>query len=648
MSNETTYSVRVRYTADDRAAPVVSGLKAGTQQLGAAARSTSGDLLRMGAAVVSAFGARAAGSALIGFNATVQDTRLQIAGMLALTKKTDLSAQVGVADRLYSSLQKRAASLPGTTAEYAQMLGMLTQPISAAGGGLRDLEDMTVNATVAAKALGVSWDVAARDIDQALRGQFHSVDQFTGKILGSMGFTGEEGRAKFNAMSSEKRFSTLSSAIMQKQIGQLSEVQGQSFRGVLSTLQDTLEQTMGKVGLPLFERITREIKAWNAWTDQNGRRIAEVARSVGDGLVTGFNAVKSAVMLIVDHADTIMAIGKIWLATKVGGLVSGAVAAGGGATVAARGAFGAGGFFRGMTDRFNPETGAYESTGPGRGRQAVTMRNIGGNLPLLAQSAAVGVALGTLIDKSTGLSHALSTLALDKTSLEFERVNKSADALALSLQRAADANPKQTAAMTNLIGARENLQQQANVVLDMMRAQQALSTSPFDKDARERYVRARKGMNDLGIDDSDLQRYGGAQGFASAMLSRAGALQGQQNVLGGAGAIAWEIGIRQLTEYQRQTLDEARAQQDVMSYINQQLSKGLPIAPASIMDLLRRDTDDPTGKHRSLAEKPKVTVHINRIEVQSDDPDRMAFGLVEAFRDAAKNPSSALAALREG
>lgn len=623
MSNETTYSVRVRYTADDRAAPVVSGLKAGTQQLGAAARSTSGDLLRMGAAVVSAFGAHAAGSALIGFNATVQDTRLQIAGMLALTKKTDLSAQVGVADRLYSSLQKRAASLPGTTAEYAQMLGMLTQPISAAGGGLRDLEDMTVNATVAAKALGVSWDVAARDIDQALRGQFHSVDQFTGKILGSMGFTGEEGRAKFNAMSSEKRFSTLNAAVMQKQIGQLSEAQGQSFRGVLSTLQDTFEQTMGKVGLPLFERITSEIKAWNAWSDKNGRRIAEVARSVGDGLVTGFNAVKSAVMLIVDNADTIMALGKIWLATKVGGLVSGGIAG-------VRGALGAAG-------------GALSGTSA-----AVTLRGAVGALPAVAQAAAVGVTLGTLMDNATGLSHALSSLALDKTSLEFERVNKSADALALSLQRAADANPKQTAAMTNLIGARENLQQQANVVLDAYWARQRLMEAPLDRDARERFARASQGMEAMGITEDDVRRKGGAIQFAAAMNARAGALQGQQGVLGGAGAIAWEIGIRQLTEYQRQTLDEARAQQDVMSYINQQLSKGLPIAPASIMDLLRRDTDDPTGKHRSLAEKPKVTVHISRIEVQSDDPDRMAFGLVEAFRDAAKNPSSALAALREG
>jgi hypothetical protein len=56
---------------------------------------------------------------------------------------------------------------------------------------------------VAAKALGVEWEAAARDIDQALRGQFHSTDQFTGKLLGSAGFKGEAGRKRFNAMSAE-------------------------------------------------------------------------------------------------------------------------------------------------------------------------------------------------------------------------------------------------------------------------------------------------------------------------------------------------------------------------------------------------------------------------------------------------------------
>jgi hypothetical protein len=49
-----------------------------------------------------------------------------------------------------------------------------------------------------------------------------------------------------------------------------------------------------------------------------------------------------------------------------------------------------------------------------------------------------------------------------------------------------------------------------------------------------------------------------------------------------------------------------------------------------------------------MSAKPNVNITIQRIEVQSDDPDRYAFGLVEAFRDAVKNPSAAVRAIREG
>lgn len=283
------------------------------------------------------FGGALLGKSLIGFNADVQETKTQIAGMLALTKKTDLADQVAVADQLYANLQKRAASLPGTTAEYAQMLGAVTQSITDAGLGLQDLEDITVNAVVGAKAFGISWDVAARDIDQALRGQFHSVDQFTGKILGSIGFKGESGRKKFNAMSQKERGETLKRALTQKQLTQLAEAQGNSFRGVLSTVQDTIQQFFGRVGAPLFKAITTELKSWIKWLDANKERVDAFAQSVGAGLVVAFGAVKSAVLGVVDvinffieHAElgksVVIALGIVLAAFAIDAAIAWAIA----------------------------------------------------------------------------------------------------------------------------------------------------------------------------------------------------------------------------------------------------------------------------------------------------------------------------------
>lgn len=241
-------------------------------------------------------------------NATVEDTKNQIAGMLALSKKTDLADQLGVADKLYANLQRRAASLPGTTAEYTQMLGQITQPVTAAGLGLQDLEDMSVNATVAAKALSISWDVAARDIGQALRGQFNSVDQLTGTLLGSMGYVGEEGRKRFNRMSAEQRGAVLKAALTQKQITQLAEQQGKSLGGRLSTLKDAALQFLGRIAKGLFDALGPAIDRAMAWMEQNQEAIQSFASTIGTVVAAAFSAIGAVIGWLIDHGDVARAL----------------------------------------------------------------------------------------------------------------------------------------------------------------------------------------------------------------------------------------------------------------------------------------------------------------------------------------------------
>ncbi len=271
----------------------------------------------LGLAVAGYFGARAAKGALIDFNSTVEDTRNQIAGMMALATQTDLQDNFAQADKTLESLRQRAAKLPGTTQEYATMLGMITQPVLDAKLGMQDLEDITVGAVVAAKALGVESEVAARDIDQAIRGQFKSVDQLTGKLLGAAGFKGEAGRAKFNALSAEKRAETLKQALTQKQIVQLAEAQGNTFSGVMSTLQDALQQFFGKVGLPLFKAIGEQVKAWVQWFEDNKEAVDEFARSVAEVLSTAFGVLKTAIGVVVDLLSIIFSNSTLLRATLI-------------------------------------------------------------------------------------------------------------------------------------------------------------------------------------------------------------------------------------------------------------------------------------------------------------------------------------------
>jgi cellobiose-specific phosphotransferase system component IIB len=315
----TIYDIQLRYRMDDQASKGLDGIAGGASRANASAGMLSGTLLRLAGVAAAGFGMQSAGKALVGFNADVQDVKLQIAGMLSLTRQTDLVDEIGKADQLFANLQKRANTLPGTTAEYAHFAGMVTRGIAEAGLSMKDLENLTVNAVVAAKSLGENADVAARDIDQALRGMYRSVDPFSSKVLGSIGYGGEEGRKKYNSLSAEERASELKRGLMQKQWAQLATAKGKTFSGVLSTVQDSLQQTLGKVGLPLFEAIGAELIRWNTWAAANGDTITAWAKEAGGYLRDGFAFVKDAISFLIEHKDEIISIGKVWLAVKVAG-----------------------------------------------------------------------------------------------------------------------------------------------------------------------------------------------------------------------------------------------------------------------------------------------------------------------------------------
>ena len=264
------------------------------------AKSSFGGLAGLFATVGAFFGLRAGKAALIDFNANVEDTKNKIAGMLSLTKKTNLTDELANADRLFANLQKRAASLPGTTQEYTNMLGQLVRPVTAAGLGMQDLEDITVNAVVAAKAFGVQWEVASRDIQQILQGQVTAGEN---QLAQSLGIDTAAKRKKFNAQTAAQRAAETKALLTQPQITQLAAAQGQTFTGVTSTLKDAIQQFFGKVGVPLFKALTTAVKALNGWIEKNAESINAMAVAIGGALVTAFGVVSDVIGFFVDNSD---------------------------------------------------------------------------------------------------------------------------------------------------------------------------------------------------------------------------------------------------------------------------------------------------------------------------------------------------------
>lgn len=242
------------------------------------------------------------------FNSTMEDSKNEVAGMLSLAHKSHLVQELSTANTLVDHLRERAAKLPGTTMEYVQMLAMITQPITDAKLGIKDLEDMTVSSVIAARGLHVPWQVAARDVDQAIRGQYHSVDPFSGKVLGSIGYKGEEGRTRYNALTQAKRASEYARGLAQPQFAELGEAAGKSFSGVLSTLKDAWEYFQGAIAKPLFEAIGEQVKDLNKWLEQNKGRVMEVAEQIGGVLLVAFEALVKVFGFFMEHGDLTIAI----------------------------------------------------------------------------------------------------------------------------------------------------------------------------------------------------------------------------------------------------------------------------------------------------------------------------------------------------
>jgi hypothetical protein len=621
----TTYRVETVYDVTDRASRALGEIDRSAKSAAGSSERLSSVLGSIGAVLIGGAGLGAAKAAFIDFNAQVQDTKSQIAGMLALSSKSSFVENIARADTLFGNLQKRAASLPGTTQEYAAMAGMIAQPIVAAGLGMKDLEDLTVNTVVAAKALRVEAGAAARDVDQALRGQYHSVDVFTGKLLGSVGYAGETGRAKYNALDSAKRAAELKRAIMQPQIEEMSKAQGESFTGLMSTLQDTIQQTLGKVGAPLFKLVSHEIQNWNQWLDKNSVKIDHIVDQVGKGLVSGFEAAKNATMWIVDHADTLIAIGKVWAATKLVGAVGGGIA----------------GSLGGMASSM----GGSASNATAGGIMAV------GTASYMAT---------TEFMKLTGAMDALEA-AIDPQGYKLRKVTESLnqwdDALEQSRRNLAGETGgkggRGTNTYANMQGAISQLNLQLNALGDVERMGMKFGNMRYAGSVKSTLL-------DAGFDDDKARKIsGGYQDTTShqARLDEMSRIRKERDTTKERAdkvSVLTEVNYKRvmdgLSASERASVDEKKAMQDLAERINRDMAAGGNFFNGdqsnwlAIRDILlgTNHTSDSFGQV-----KPSVTnIKIDRVEVAAKDPDRWIAELDAKARSHVAAPRQARAAQR--
>jgi len=498
-------------------------------------------------------------------------------------------------------------------------------------------------------------------VTQMLAGTVAIRDRYARQLLAGIG---EQDYHKFNSYTATKRAQLVQKSFEQPSLMSAANAFGETFAGVTSTLKDNLEIALGKVGMPLFKAVTAEVKSWNEWMGANQEKLAEIGRTIGDGLVTGFKYAKSAAEFLVANAGTIMDIGKVWLMFRLAGGLGGTIGGALGGIGGAVGGFG-GGKASGLESaikKFGDRVGLYQSYGAG-----LAISSAGG-MAGAAQSIGLGGALqiGVIsheLGEYLGVHRAITNV-IDPQRVKYEKLMVSIkqwdDALLASRDKlAGKTGAAGTSNYSNATTAAGLARIHAESMKDAYRMMKASPGGFWDPlgGAAGRH-QARKHLEAGGLDPDTVDKFmkGSPSEQAAMMKEAAGRASMVQQSADRAAALTdqWvQQAIDKMSADERASLDMQAGTQRLFEVIHRMIASGTQptLGPAytdtisllSVIGILKGAEDKlPQGK------APVTNIKIDRVEVAAKDPDRWIAELDAKARSHNRAPRQPRAAVRGG
>lgn len=312
IDSTTRYIVETRYTLDDRSSAALDKIAAAADRAGESAHK-----LHLGLGhLAGGFGIHAiihkAKEAFIDFNAEVEQSKIALSAVLESNLGGSFEKAQKKAEMLFGEFQKFAVTSPFTTKEVGEFATAVSNSLFSAGASVKQFTEISEKSMVAARVFHLPMELAAIQVQEMMAGTVRKGERFAQSILHLAHVSAEQWRA----MTGQQRLAVFEKAVTSDAIKQAAVAQGNSFKGVLSTFEDKLQIALGKVGKPLFEAITKEIKGWNEWMEKNGAKLEEIGQKFGRALVDGFQVVKSAIGFVVEHREMFLKIAAMWMALK--------------------------------------------------------------------------------------------------------------------------------------------------------------------------------------------------------------------------------------------------------------------------------------------------------------------------------------------
>lgn len=594
--NSTVYDVKVRYALDDRASKGASGMASGFDKASSSAMSLKGVLATIGGAAVLKKGY----DALIGFNNEIDQMKIGLSTVMQMQLHLPFAKAKNEADKLFDVFQQMAKKSPATTKDFMEMANAIAPAVALAGGGPEKLAKLTQGGVIASMVLGVRSDVAALDIKQMLAGTVSTKDQLAQQLLGSQGIKHED----FNKMSGDKRAGLVEKMLSQDSLKTAADQFGESFKGQISTIQDTLQMALGNVGKPLMASITAEVKKMNTWIERHPKLIAEWGSKLSATIKGAFEFVKSVSGWLVDNKEILFAIGKTFLAFKGAQL---------GTNIFKN-------FVGGMSNLVEKMKGAGSTVASlfsGGGSGSVT-GGFKGLVGILSGAGGVIPALGLMAGAVGIVTELLNTHAED---------DKKARAAQIDINEAIGDIPE-------MMDRRQQLK-------DTLAGKGMMAGMSKDPMMRQRMETELEGINKNLFDPEKM-------GAAIQKIDEEARKHGGSGFRDSTKSMMSISDLPSMFDYEDQGKSK-KVTEEVMRFMESfnhltmdQRDSAFKAAFPEQYGITKQDTpeqSDPSAGWKAGSGKD-INVTIQKIEVASEDPDRFVFGIAKLSENAAKHPTS--------
>jgi len=600
MSATTTYDINVRYKLEDKATKGAEKIGTELQKTERHGRSLLSTMKLVATGAAIGFGFRAGKKWLIDYNSEMDAANIKMQTLLSLGTDTAFADNQERAAKAVHQMTKDAAAGVGTTRDYVEFAGEITKPLLDAGASMKDLTDITKLGVTAAKAFGMEGEVAGRDIQQMLMGNIKSVD----KLPKLLGVAADEWNEMFREKGPEEALKRLKEALDTQQMRDAAEAYGNSWDGVTSTLEDNLQRTLGKIGLPLMRELTKEVRSMNEYFDKNPKKVEKFIKTAGKAIVDGFGMVKDVVQFMVDNSSTLLGLAKAFvgfkLARGVGGLLSGPfdMLAGMGKSASSN---------KKLLD-------AHGKSIAGASAQTMTfsdkMTSAANKLQSFGTAVGVGIAAIKLMEGYMANRQEKAIKGKVKTATIRETVRNIDYAEQMSIE---------DATITGKFDPKDRSEFRSRLILNSAREHGFLSegSTKMTKQQIEK-LRVQSGIG-LAYKDGTLhhrQNYKKLDKLTSMIELSAKAQMQAAIVSGRMGAMVFGAYGGQLAAIGKGTLGS------IGSF-------------TGISGMLQRKGDD---EDRPTKRPGDTKVYINTIKVAADDPDRFAMRMIGAFKKASTKP----------